>query len=359
MKNILLKSFVSLTVKLLVLTIFLSIEMQTSKAQQPVTVFTAEQEGGEILVVINQSYENPADNQPQIKLYEVVKTGDKTKTVLRSPQKLELRKNAEGNLEIIITPPPPSPGFINYDIDVSNFLSQGDNLNFRDTVLPVVKAQILEGNGSKVRVRFDVPSTVAGGCENARSWIISAFNETAGTTIKIKRSNNETIEYKIIEGAADPVLQPPVGNNQFAVCFITSTLTLNGNLPVNETFDPATIVFSESFINSDLTVLNNRAFARLRSGIKGRITTRAGLSAEQKRDTERRVVLEVGGGLTTSKKLEGTNSSDRTTTGFLDLRVALPTKYSFDIDLEAQKLKGWRSWTPLQFDAIISKSIIL
>lgn len=355
MKNSDTKLFILSRANLLTLAFVFFAAIQALIAQQPVTVFTAEQEGGEILVVINQTYENPATNPPQVRLYEVVKTGDKTKTVLRNPQRIDLSRNADGNLEIKIVPPPPSIGFVNYDIDVSNCLSQGDSLNFRDSVLPVVKAQILEGNGNKVRVRFDVPSTVAGGCENARSWIIAAFNQRAETTLKIKRSNNQTIDYKIIEGATDPVLQPPVGNNEFAICSITSNLTLNGSLPVGETFDPALIVFNENFINSDITTVDNRAFARLRGGIKGKITTRGGLSNEQKRDTERKVVLEVGGGLTTSKKLENAPSdSDRTTTGFLDLRIATPTRYSFDIDLDAQRLKGWWSWTPAQFDAIVS-----
>jgi len=325
-------------------------------AQQPVTVFTAQQDGDTIRVIIDHPNENKT-NDVEVRLYEVIKVGDKTKTVLRSTSYPELKKT-ETTVEFTIKTPVPSVGFVNFDIDVSNYIFKDDKLNFRDSALPVIKAAIVEGANNQVKVKFDVPSTVSGGCQGARDWIISAFNSRAKTTLTVTRTNNKTITYNIIEGDTPKPQIPITGPNQFAICEITSTLTLDKNLPARETLKPVLLQFDPVFVDSDLTLAGNRAFARLRAGISGSITTSA-LNEAESRDSERQNVLEIGGGLTTVKKKEDVTdpNKDRDTKGFLDLRIATPTKY-FNSKVDDTGLRSFWSRTTAQFDAMISEGKI-
>lgn len=313
---------------------------------------------GDIIVKLNKAPDNADNNPPLLRLYEIVKVGNSTKTVFRT--KKEIKKTNQGKYEITIPQMPKPDRFIKYEADISNYLSEGEELNFRTALLPAITASIISGNNKEVILRFLVPKTVKGGCGSARSWLIAAFQPTANTKLKVTRPSNETLEFKII----DREILDSTGENspETLDCSIRVKLILDKRLPTAEKLNPAEVIFTADFIESDRTVVENPSFSAYRDGIKGSIDTKAGLNEAEKRDEERKVVLEFGGGLTTAKQKEEVTDpdDDRETTGFLDLRVASPTFNYYKMgnaseETNSERLASWRAWTPLQFEAMISE----
>jgi hypothetical protein len=293
---------------------------------------------------------------PTLRLYEIVKDETGTKSIFRVDEQF---RETDGKYQVRIPSltPQKKDSFLMFEVDIFNYFIDGENLNFRTKVLPLVTAVIEEGNGNQLKLKFTVPKTVKGGCESARSWVLDAFDPRNAAKLSVTRSSTKVIEYKIIDREVPPItgIAPEVTS-----CDIYADLTLNKKLPVAEKLNPAMIMFGNDFINSEVTQTKNPSFAIYRDGIKGSIDTKAGLNEAEKRDEERKVAIEVGGGLTTKKQQENVTNpdEDRETTGFIDLRMALDTRLSnfkFVGDGNNRRLSSWRVWTPLQFEAMISE----
>ncbi|MDM7920811.1 MAG: hypothetical protein QUS14_00810 [Pyrinomonadaceae bacterium] len=323
-------------------------------AQGSGTASFAYRTDSDIVVKIDQGIQNTEQNPPLVRIYESVSSGGQIRSRLRdSLQTVAFsRMPSPLGLEIGIRLPKPSAGFRKFEIDVSNYLSEGDNLNFRIVVPIGVSAELGAATRDTVKVKFSIPGNVAGGCSRSKEWILRAFSREGGTRLTGTRSSGKAVEYSVLSASDGNVLGEGVAD----ICTFETELRLDQRMPAAETLSPAQILFDPAFFDSDFTAVSHPAFASLRDGIKGAITTPAAINEAEKRDEVRQGVFEMGGGLTTTKQKENvTNENeDRETSGFIDLRIALPTRYYFGRG-RGPSVSSWWSWTPAQLDAMISE----
>jgi hypothetical protein len=333
-------------------------------AQKPGSVTFEYRGAGQVTITVHQRIDNRGGNPPMVRLYEAVGTGDAAKlkyVTLDQPPAMSAFP-AEGTFEVTLRLPTPSNGFVRYEVDISNYVSGSDDLNFRAAIPTAVRAEIVSApSRDQVKLKFYIPGNTPGGCGRAKEWILRALGRNANSKIRVSGSEGAAAEEYSIVGAQDGnVIGGLAPAGEIDPCTFETNATLERKLPAAETLNPTMLVFDKEFLNSQFTLVEHPSFAGLRDGVKGSLKTPTGPAEAEKRDDERKGVFEVGGGLTTAKQKEGAAdlSEDRETSGFVDLRLALNTRYYFERGSRGE-LSSWWSWTPAQFDATISEGQLL
>lgn len=316
-----------------------------AKAQDP---FSATQAAdGRIEIVITEPLQG-AVSAPLVKVFEIIKVGNLQKAFELTPLS-QTQGISNGRFIATVAIPAPRVGFDHYDFEVLNYRTASGVESFRGTVILNLSASVVPpATGNKVRVRFAAPNT--SNWQNLRTWIAAAT--ATGATVKITLQNGASDTYNVVDSTIESLPNCPrlaVGES-FVMCTLRVVLELDKNLPVglpaNLTVKFRDEVFPPSVIAGSLPV------EQFRGGITGKVNTDAALAAGKDRDPIRGNVIEAGGSYNTSIKLDRDPTTNkppqRKTDGSLDLRLATPTRFFAD------EIEKWWTWTPVQFDALIS-----
>lgn len=334
------------TLGLFVATIALLLISTTATAQ---TVFSARMtQSGKIEVEISVPSINAADDPPVIKIFEVIKVWDVTKTIERTQSGTTMGVSAQGNFIATVNSPPPADGFDHFEIEILNYKTTAGTENFRAAVYSLTAA-ITKAAGGEIDLTFTGLNVTD--WNRLRTWISVAA--AAGPSVTVSFPNGTTKSLKVTHASFIQEMQlcPPLPPGQsFAECILVATLDLNGFLPVGK---PAqvTLTFPGSVFAPN-PIAAGLPLELLKNAIGPADVSGTAVTASKERDPIRANVIEAGGSYNTSIKLDpdpATNEKPkRETQGSADLRLASPS-ITFD-----DQITKWYTWTPVQFDALVS-----
>jgi hypothetical protein len=289
---------------------------------------------------------NRALGEPVIHLFEVIKVGTINKTFERKTDNEVRRTSPEGHFVAEFEIPPPSDNFVRYEVEVRNYESAAGTEVFRGEVF-LLKADIIEALSREIVVRFEGLNTTD--WDKLRAWIMSAA--AAGPDVTLVLPNGPTTTMKVTR--AEPIGLPPLcppPSARLSKCTLRVRLAIDKTLPagrkgeVRLTFPPT--VFAPNPIAEGLTL------ERIRSGVGTGQPGGTLLATGKDRDPIRTNVIEAGGSLNTSIKLDPDPATgkqpERETKGSADVRIAAPTIPFADSG------RRFSTWTPVELDAQVS-----
>lgn len=314
-----------------------------SQAQDIVSAIQAAD--GKIEITINEPLIGSAD-QPIVKIFEITGVGKNQKTFEVRP--LSETQGVSGGKFIATVTLPPRASFNHYDFEVLNHRTSTDVEVFRGSVILNLSATIVPpATANKIRVRFAAPSSFH--WQKLRTWIVAA---SKGATATVTLQNGQSDTYNVIDASIENVPDCPrlQAGDTFVTCFLSATLELDRSLPAGLAVNITLKFRDDAFPPNDIA--DNLLLEQFHRGITGKVGTSQALAAGKDRDPIRTNVVEVGGSYSTSFKLDkdptSTKPPKRKTDGTLDLRLATPTIFFRD------EIEKWWSWTPVQFDGMIS-----
>lgn len=292
---------------------------------------------GSIEVRITEPMTNPATDPPVVKLFEVVNV---TPQVRKTFERMQAHgAMAGGAFVATLTPPTPAPGFSHHVVQVLNYRTAAGTESFGPAEVRAVMATVAGASGEEVRVDLQIPATVD--VARFRRWVAaSAPGSTVTVTPLTEPASTVTVKGATV--ASELCAQ--------VYCDVRVVFRLEEGLPVGQKLG-LLLRFPDSAFAQDTA--RRLPLDGLRAGISAAaVDTPAEQEAKKDRDPIRSNVIEAGGSLTTSIKLDAdptkTEPPKRETTGTADLRLATGTIF---FDDETTK---WSAWTPAQFEALIS-----
>jgi hypothetical protein len=343
-------STVKITARLFLTSSLMIVAAAASMAQD---VFQAQMgRAGRIDITVSEpSVNNPGDD-PVVKIFEVVSVGDKKKTFERAPLRVRMPAGSGQPFTASVDIPPPADGFDHYEVEVLNYKTKDGTENFRGAISTLAAAfGPTNGTlgstvgGKEIDVQFTGPDKDKMDWGQFRAWLTTA--STSGATLNVKLENGKTSQRKIVKASFIEAAPECVALSQ---CTLLATLVLDKPLPIGQ---PAGVKLSfPDAVFDPAKEADNLPLDPFRHGISLGTSNIKALGADPKRDPVRTNVLEVGGNLNTSAKLDPDPATNkipaRKTDGSLDLRVATPT-ITF-----ADNITTWWTWTPAQVDAMVS-----
>lgn len=297
---------------------------------------------GSIEVKVTEPMMNPASDPPVVKLFEVVTVSPQGKKTF---ERMQSQGRIEGGVFVArLTPPAVAVGFSHHVVQVLNYRTAAGTEVYGPVEVRPVTATVDAASGEEVRVTFLVPQTFDFG--RFRRWLTAAAVGSSLTVKPLAGPPVTTTVERATVASQDCEQQATV----FVYCEVRVVFKLEESLPVGQKLELLLRFPDSAFLQESARRL---PLEGLRAGISAAaIDTPAEQEAKKDRDPIRSNVVEFGGSLTTSIKLDpdptATEPPERETKGTADLRLATGTIL---FDDETTK---WFAWTPAQFEALVS-----
>lgn len=313
------------------------------RAQEVLTVIPLPD--GSIEVRIAEPPANPPADPPAATLFEVVNV---TPQVKRTIERARSAGTLTGGAFVAtLTPPPPAAGFSHYVVQVFNYHTANGTESFGPVEVRPLAATIVSATGREVRADFVAQDTL-----DFRRFIRWLNASAPGATLTATRLDGSTATATVKGVTTEPTprcLRRVPGSAFAPNCRLRAVFEIDRTLPVGLKLG-LLLKFGDNAFTGDAA--RGLPLAALRPGLSApAVDTTVELAAVKDRDPVRSNVIEVGGSLTTSIKLDPdptkTEPPKRETKGTADLRLATGTIFS-------DGTRKWNAWTPLQFEALVS-----
>lgn len=296
---------------------------------------------GSIEVRITEPMTNPATDPPVVKLFEVVTVSQVKRTFERVQAHGAV---AGGEFIATLTPPATADGFSHHVVQVLNYRTAAGTESFGPVEVRPITPTIASASGEEVRVDFLVPRTFDFG--RFRRWITAS---APGSTLTVTPLAGAPVTTNV-KGATVASENCEQQASTFVYCEVRVVFRLEEGLPVGQKLGLLLRFPDSAFLQDSARRL---PLDGLRAGISSAaVDTPAEQEAKKDRDPVRSNVIEAGGSLTTSLKLDPDPANpeppERETKGTADLRLATGTIFFAD------ETTRWSAWTPAQFEALIS-----